>query len=360
MPLKESATGSCARPLRRAMLSAVLLIAICGLVTACTSSQPGQVGALPLTFVQDVSLPGGATRLDYQVIDPESKRLYIAHLGDGTVDVVDLNRLMVLGTVDHVDSAHGIAIAPDQHSIIASASGTNEAVIIDTQTMSITGRVPTGNTPDGIAYDPQNGRAYVSNEHDHVETVIDVAHGTAAGSIDIGGEAGNTIYDPVTNTVMVNVQSTNKLLTIDPATNRIINRTSLTGCNSNHGLYVNGAVGLAYVACEGNATLLVVDLRSHKTIARFDVGQTPDVLAYDTGLSRLYVASESGVVSVFQLEGRGLRKVGEAKLADGAHTVAVDQSTHRVLFPLENVNGKPVLRVMEPTELSNPRATDSR
>ncbi len=360
MSLKERVTCRSARPLRQATLSAVLLIAMCGLVTACTLSPPGSVGALPVTFVKDVSLPGGATRLDYQVIDPETNRLYIAHLGDDTVDVVDLNRLTVLGTVDHVDSAHGIAIAPDQHSVIASASGTNEAVIIDTQTMSITGRVPTGNTPDGIAYDPHNGRAYVSNEHDHVETVIDVAHGTATDSIDIGGEAGNTVYDPVTNTVMVNVQSTNKLLTIDPATNRIINRTSLIGCSSNHGLYVDGAAGLAYVACEGNATLLVVDLRSHKTIARFDLGQTPDVLAYDTSLRRLYVASESGVVSIFQFEGRGLRKLARAKLADGAHTVAVDQTTHRVLFPLENVNGKPVLRVMKPTELSSPRATDSR
>jgi len=31
-----------------------------------------------------------------------------------------------------------------------------------------------------------------------------------------------------------------------------------------------------------------------------------------------------------------------------AHTVAVDPTTHRVFFPLENVHGHPIMRVMAP------------
>lgn len=124
----------------------------------------------------------------------------------------------------------------------------------------------------------------------------------------------------------------------------------MSGCESNHGLYVDGADRLAFVACEGNAKLLVVDLDSQQTIAPFDVGQGPDVLAYDTGLHSLYVASESGVVSVLDLQGKTLHELAKARLADGARTVAVDQATHRVYFPLENVNGKPTLRVMEPAK----------
>lgn len=207
--------------------------------------------------------------------------------------------------------------------------------------------MPTGHTPDGIA---AHGKAYVSNEHDHVETVIDVATGTAAGSIDIGGEAGNTVFDPVSGNIMINVQSTSQLITVNPATNRITGRISVSGCDSNHGLYVDGADRLAFVACEGNAKLLVVDLDSQQTTARIDVGDGPDVLAYDTGLRRLYVASESGVVSVLDVQGKTVHELAKARLANGAHTVAVDQTTHRVYFPLDNVNGKPVLRVMEPAK----------
>jgi YVTN family beta-propeller protein len=330
------------------MMPAVLVLT--ATLAGCSPSAPQGRPQLPLRQVQDVPLPGGATRLDYQAIDPAAKRLYVTHLGDGTVHVLDLDRPTVLRTIEGIGSVHGITLAAGTHAVLASASGTDEVVVIDTGSLDITARIPTGHTPDGIAYDPVHGKAYVSNEHDNVETVVDLAAGRSAGSVDIGGEAGNSILDPESGRIMVNVQTRGELVAIDPATDRITDRIHLEGCTSNHGLYVDGAKHLAFVACEGNARLLVVDLDSRQMTGGFDVGSGPDVLAFDQGLHRLYVAAESGVVTVLDEDGKGLRQIGQAKLADGAHTVAVDQSTHRVYFPLENVNGKPVLRVMEPVQ----------
>jgi len=54
------------------------------------------------------------------------------------------------------------------------------------------------------------------------------------------------------------------------------------------------------------------------------------------------------VVSVFQERGGDLVKMGEKFLADEAHTVAVDQRTHRVYFALQDIAGRPVIRVMKP------------
>ncbi len=59
----------------------------------------------------------------------------------------------------------------------------------------------------------------------------------------------------------------------------------------------------------------------------FMTGSSPDVLAFDEGLRRLYVSAESGDVAVFAEKGRSLRKLGQAHLADAAHTVAVDPKT---------------------------------
>jgi hypothetical protein len=73
----------------------------------------------------------------------------------------------------------------------------------------------------------------------------------------------------------------------------------------------------------------------------------PDVLAWDPGWQRLYVAAESGVLSVFWLDGTMLRPTGEIE-APHAHTVPVDPRTHRVHLPLENVGGHPVLPIYEP------------
>lgn len=330
--------------------SAAAVLSGCVLAAAGLAgcSAPAPESSLPLTQVQDIALPGGSNRLDYQALDPGAKRLYIAHLGDGTVQAVDLDTGTVAGTVPGVSSVHGVTVAPERHLLLAAASGTNDVAIIDTGSLAVTGRVPAGNTPDGIAYDPVHGKAYVSNEHDHAETVIDLATGRAKGSIEIGGEAGNTVFDPVSGNILVNVQNRGELAVIDPTTDTVTGRIPVSDCGSNHGLYVDGANKLAFIACEDNAKLLVLDLHSKQVTARFDTGATPDVLAFDEGLHRLYVASEAGVISIFDEQDRGLVQKASGKLADNAHTVAVDQATHRVYFPLQDVNGHPVLRVMDP------------
>jgi YVTN family beta-propeller protein len=325
--------------------AAGLLAAVAVAVSLSACAGPEPASALPLTQVQDIVLPGSASRLDYQALDAEAKRLYIAHLGDGTVHAVDLGHGTVAGTVSGTASVHGVTLASGWHLLLAAVSGANEVALINTDTLTVTGRVPAGDTPDGIAYDPVHGKAYVSNEHGHAETVIDLATNSARPPIEIGGEAGNSVYDPASGTVMVNVQDRNELVTIDPATDAVTGRIPVPDCSSNHGLYVDGVNKHAFIACE--AKLLVLDLNSGQVTARFSTGDGPDVLAFDQGLRRLYVASESGVVSVFDEQNGTLVPKASGKLADHAHTVAVDQATHRVYFPLENVNGKPVLRVMD-------------
>ncbi len=101
------------------------------------------------------------------------------------------------------------------------------------------------------------------------------------------------------------------------------------------------------MSSEGNATLQVIDLRTMRVLGHHSVGATSDVLAWDAGWRRLYVASEGGVLSAFFLDGTTLKPVGEVR-ARHAHTVSVDPRTHRVDLPLENIDGHPVLRIYTP------------
>jgi hypothetical protein len=54
------------------------------------------------------------------------------------------------------------------------------------------------------------------------------------------------------------------------------------------------------------------------------------------------------VLSSFAVDGVDLHALPELRIPH-AHTVAVDPATHRVYLPLENVNGRPVLRILAPT-----------
>ncbi len=335
---------------RRLGWPAVVTAVLAAFLGGCGRST-GSDTALPLRLVADVALPGTPSRLDYQEVDPVRRRSFVAHLGASRIDVVDLDSLRVVGTVEGVGSVHGVRAAPDIGRVFASATATNEVLTIDAQSLAVLARAPTGAFPDGLAYDAVDHKVYVSDETGDDITVLDAADGHALGRIALGGEAGNVAYDPVGRRVLIDVQTRGDVAVIDPSApgaGTIERRVHLTGCPNNHGLQVDATAGLAYVACVGNASLLALDLPTLSVLGRFGIGSDPDVLALDDGTRRLYVAAESGVVAIFAIDGRTLRKLGQQRLAAKAHTVAVDPASHRVFFPLESVGGHPVLRVMAP------------
>ena len=144
------------------------------------------------------------------------------------------------------------------------------------------------------------------------------------------------------------MQGTSELVEIDPATDKIVQRIPLPGADGNHGLLIEPKLRVAFIACEGNDKLLVMDLRTNQVTSEFRISGQPDVLAYDTELGWLYVASESGVIHRFQVTAQGVSRAGEAKIGANAHTLAVDSATHEVYVPLKQVGKPPVLRVMRP------------
>lgn len=308
----------------------------------------GASGSLPLTTVANVPLPGRATRWDYASLDAAHHHLFLAHLGDSTIVVFDTVQRKVVATIPGVSQVHGVLYVPQLDRVYASATGTNEVVAINAKTFKIIACMPGGDYPDGMAYAPNVHRLYVSDEHGGTDTVIDVASNKRVATIPLGGEVGNTQYDPVTQRVFVNVQTDNQLVEIDPVSNKIVSRTKLPGAMGNHGLYIDAPARLAFIACEDNDKLLVLDLGSRSVLASFDVAKDPDVLAFDQSPGWLYVAGESGQVSLFKVNGQTVAALGTAWLGANAHVVAVDPATHEAYFPLKDVKGKPVLRILRP------------
>lgn len=307
--------------------------------------------ALPLKLVADVPLTGSATRLDYESLDSRDGRLYIAHLGDSTVIVFDTKTDKVLQDIPGVGHVHGVLVVPELDRVYASATQSDEVVAIDPHTLKITARIPGGHYPDGMAYAPGVHKLYVSDETGRTETVIDTTAEKRIATLDMGGEVGNTQYDPVSGHIFANVQTRDDLVEIDPATDKIVARHPLPGADGNHGLLIDAPARRAYIACEDNDKLLVLDLKVMQVVSSFDVGGDPDVLALDPGLHRLYVAGEKGVVSVFETAGTMVQKLGEGYAGGNAHVVAVDPGTHRVYLPLKDEGGHPVMRVMAPAGL---------
>ncbi|MDQ6647620.1 MAG: YncE family protein [Pseudomonadota bacterium] len=322
------------------------ILALLGATSACAAA-PDAAPALPLIKVTDVPLGGGTTRMDYASLDPARHLLFIAHLGDSAVIVFDTRAQQVVARIAGISHVHGVLAVPALNRVYATATGTNQLVVIDENTLKIVARAPAGDYPDGMAYAPEAHKLYVSDEAGGTDTVIDVRTNARVATIALGGQVGNTQYDSVSGHIFANVQTRRLLVEIDPATDRVIAHIDLPGARGNHGLLIVPAQRLAFIACEDNAKLLVLNLASRRVVASFAVGADPDVLAIDSQLAWVYVAGEAGIVSVFKTQNGMVTRIGEGMLGPNAHVVAVDPLSHHAYFPLKNLHGETALRIMD-------------
>jgi DNA-binding beta-propeller fold protein YncE len=303
---------------------------------------------LPLKTVARVPLSGAAIRFDYTSLDPSTNMLWISHMDASQLLAVDVRTRKIAKTIA-APGVHGVIAVPEVGRVFASATDAHEVMTINSKTGAVLATAPAGAYPDGLVYDRVERHVFISDESGGIETVID-ARGRRIATIPLGGGAGNVQYDAGSRKILVDVQTRGDIAVIDPRSNRIVRRIPLSGCANPHGLLVDSTRRLAFVACDANARLLTLDLRTMRVTGNASVGDTPDVLAFDTSLHRLYVSAESGVVAVFAEHAHSLTKLGQAMLAPHAHTVAVDARTHLVYFPLESGStGKPQLLIMAPS-----------
>ena len=307
--------------------------------------RPGTAAPPTIRAVADIPLPGRPVRFDYQTEDSSSGRLYLSHMYDAHIEVFDTRSQRIVRRIPDTPGVTGVWVVPRIGKLYASVTGDHRVAIYSTSDLELRRPVGPIGFPDGIAFAPGAGRVFVSDESGGGELVIDGAGDSAVARIPLGGEAGNTKYDAGSGCVLVAVQTLDQVVAIDPASLRVVARFQLAGAAHPHGMVLDDADRLLFVANEGNATVEVVDLTALTVVADLPVGDDPDVLAFDPARRRLYVATESGGLWVYHLVGRSLRIDGALALPH-AHTVSVDPATHRVYLPLQDLHGHPVLRIL--------------
>lgn len=333
------------RKRRSVLISLVVLETIVSLAGAGAQSRTEHQKSL--TEVADIALPGPAVRFDYLSLDAQNGRLYISHMNADQLVVFDTAKRTVIANLDGFNHVHGVIAIPEINRVFASITGNHQVVALDTRDMKMVATGGPVSYPDGLAYAPLQKRIFVSDERGEVDAVFDAAALKLLARIPLGGGAGNTVYDAGSGHILVAVHGVNQLITIDTVTNKMIGKYPLPGIQDPHGIVIDSEDHVAFVAGEENHSLAVFDMNSMRVLSTYQVGEAPDVLAYDPGLKRLYVSAESGTVTIFHYGNRELT-LDDTLYMPHAHSVAVDPRTHLVYFPLENIAGHPLLRIMRP------------
>ncbi|HEV2289172.1 MAG TPA: hypothetical protein VGR81_09495 [Candidatus Acidoferrales bacterium] len=309
-----------------------------------------------LRKVAEFDLPGpSGKRFDYLTIDPDDHYLLSAHLGAGQTYVIDLRTNKVVATVKDTPGAEGVEYVPELRKFYTSNAGDNTIGVVDLRTMKVIKKLPTERKPDGSAYAAPFHKLYVSDERGRAEAVVDVGKDEIVKTLRFDSETGMPQYDPVAQKVYVNLQDQNLFAVIDPATDEVIGRYPVGRCKGNHGMTLDPDHHRAFLSCEGNDLMTVFDLENHKPIAYLPMAGGPDVIKFDPGLRRIYVACYSGAISIFHEDDPNhYTKIEDFKVQHAVHSLAVDPETHRVYTPEQEENGKPVARMIVYAAVTGP------
>jgi hypothetical protein len=103
----------------------------------------------------------------------------------------------------------------------------------------------------------------------------------------------------------------------------------------------------AFLLCGKSRTLTLFALDTHRALANLPLPAGADVVKFDPGLGRIYVACSIGVIAVYQEDDADhFRKLADVPLQRLVHSLEVDATTHRVYAPEQEEDGTPVARIV--------------
>jgi len=313
-------------------------------ILVLAASLPGQT----LKQIATIDLPGPkGQRFDYLTTDDEDQFLLSAHLGPGILYVIDMKTNKVVKAIPGVPGITGLEFVPETRKVYTSDWGEEKIGIVDLHSMAVVKRLATAAKPNGSTYAAPFHKVYVSNTLGKAVAVVDVDKDEIVKTIEFPSETGMPQYDSSARKVYVNLRNTNEIAEINPATDTLLGKYPVDGCQFNHGMAVDSEHHRAFILCSGNRTFTVFGLDTHKSIAHLPMPAGADVVKFDPGLGRIYVACSSGFISVFQAQDADhYRKLEDFAVEKMVHSLAVDSATHRVYAPEQQEHGQPVARMM--------------
>ncbi len=278
------------------------------------------VAQAPLTVIASIALPGVEGRFDHMTFDAAHQRLFIAALGNDTVEVVDVAKGVREKSLAGFHEPTGITWVPDAGAVAVANGSSGALQIIDAADLRLTRGVAIGNDADNVRYDAAAKRLHVGHGGGALATV-GAADGRLVANVRLGGHPESFQLERMGSRIFVNVPDARQIAVIDRRTNAVVGLWPVTAATANYPMALDESTNRLFIGCRNPAKALVYETTSGRIVGSFDIVGDADDLFYDEGRKRLYVTGGDGFVDVFQRgAGDAFTRTAHVASASGART----------------------------------------
>jgi DNA-binding beta-propeller fold protein YncE len=272
----------------------------------------------PLKMVQRIELPGVRGRIDHLAADIDARRLFVAALGNGTLEVVDLRKGARARTVSGLEEPQGVAFLPELQRVVV-ATGGGAVFAYDGDSLRPAGRIDGLEDADNVRYDRAEKLLYVGYGTGALAVIEPKAMRRVA-DVKLSGHPESFQLQASGPLIYVNVPSSKDVAVVDRKRRTVQAEIPFGRYAANYPMALDEAEHRLFVATRSPARLVVVDAASHPLEDVPSVGDADDVF-HDRERQRVYVTGGEGFLDVFDAKkGSRYQRLARLPTAKGART----------------------------------------
>jgi len=276
---------------------------------------------------------GGDGGWDYVTVDPQNHRIFVTRTTH--TQVIDAESGKVLGDIPGQARSHGVAIVPKlNRGFITDGGGSGAIIVFDLTNYSVLGSIPAVPDSDGIIYDEKTDHVLaVSGDAGVLMTFkpdIDPKDGKIDPPIALGGAPEFLAADGA-GKVYVNLEDKDLLAVVDLASRKVIGRWPVAPGGHPVGLAMDPVKHRLFIGCRNPQKLVEMDSKTGKVESSVPIGTDVDAVKLSQGYA--FASCRDGSLIAAAAEAQGLKVDKTITTPEGARTMGVDSSTHRIYLP---------------------------
>jgi YVTN family beta-propeller protein len=310
------------RPASNAIRDSVRRFSGIAVAIFVTLGAPCHGGAQPtaaLDIERTIPLKGVSGRIDHMAADLSRKRLFVAELGNDSVDVIDLATGAVVRRIEGLKEPQGIGYAPGADVLAVASAGDGTVRLFRGAELQPAGIVNLGDDADNVRLDTRTGNFVVGYGSGGL-AVIDPLKASIASRIALRAHPEGFQLDPDKRRAFVNVPDAHQIAVVDMEAGRQAATWQTPDFRSNFPMALDAARGIAAIVFRSPSRLVIFDTSAGKPTGTFSTCGDADDVFFDAKRRRVYVSCGDGTVDAWQQDGSAFRHLSLLKTASGART----------------------------------------